>query len=82
MEVETENGSEGKARDQDGEQCLAVAGTQHGVQLRDAFREWAEPKTSSSLFFMRRVMQLLPGGTRQMSDPRRHPNSLVSKRHR
>lgn len=72
----------GKERDQDGEQCLEVVGTQRRVQQRDAFREWVEPKTSSSLFFMRRVMQLLPGGARQMSDPRRQPNSLVSKRHR
>lgn len=77
-----ENDSEGKEREAMMEHYVGVVGTRHGVQLRDAFREWAGPKTSSSLFFMKRVVQLLPGGARQISDPRRQPNSLVSKRHR
>lgn len=34
------------------------------------------------LFFMCRVTQVLPRGVRQVSDPRRQPNSSVSRRHR
>lgn len=86
--METVALKERKEKDSD-EQYLRVVGTRLRVQLRrlveSQFRNGAGQRwmgKGSLPFFMKRVMQLLPGGTRQMSDPRRHPNSLVSKRHR
>lgn len=87
--MEMGSGSKGKERERVVEQCLRIVGTRIRVQLRrlveTQFGNGLGPRRKgegSLLFSMSRVMQLLPFGARQMSDPRRHPNSLVSKRHR
>lgn len=88
MQVEMGHGSKGE-EEIVMDQCLRAVGTRLGAQLRRLaeaqLRNGLGPGwkgDSSLLFFMIRVMQLLPFGVRQMSDPRRHPNSLVSRRHR
>lgn len=87
--MEMGSGSKGKERGRVVEQCLRVVGTRIRVQLRrlveTQFGNGLCPRRKgggSLLLFMSRVTQLLPFGARQMSDPRRHPTSLVSKRHR